>query len=69
MKDEISKEVLLYEVISMTLSASNQAVAQFEVSVEGGFLKGGKEYSFTYSGEGNPLSEAEIKYRADLLGS
>lgn len=59
----------MYEFVSMTLSASNQAVVQFEVSVDGGFLKGGTEYSFTYSGEGNPLTEAEIKYRSELLGS
>lgn len=68
LKDEIIEVTLTYEAIGLTLSSGNEAVAQFDVSTENVFLKGSREYYFVYSGDGNPLAEAEMKYKSELTG-
>lgn len=68
LKDEVMDVTLTYEAIGLTLSSRNEAVAQFDVSTENAFLKGSLEYYFVYSGEGNPLVEAEAKYKTELTG-
>lgn len=65
--EKVAKEVT-YTAISASVDSENSAVAQFKVAIDGCFITGYKEYSFTRSGTGDLLAEAESSLQASLGG-
>ncbi|HBQ8816096.1 MULTISPECIES: hypothetical protein [Klebsiella] len=55
-----------YTGVSFQLNGDMSANAQIQVSVEGCFIKGSIDHYFQYSGQGNPLIEAEQSLKAQI---
>ncbi|HGW2954603.1 TPA: hypothetical protein ACNP37_003263 [Raoultella ornithinolytica] len=68
MPDEKVAIDVTYAAINASVGSDNSAVAQFKVSIDGCFITGYKEYSFTRSGTGDLLEEAESSLRESLGG-
>lgn len=47
----------------VSLDAENNAQVLFDVEVEGASVTGSYYYSFTYSGTGSPIEEAELSLK------
>ncbi|HCJ5588290.1 TPA: hypothetical protein NV698_002769 [Escherichia coli] len=52
----------------VSLDAKNNAQVVFDVSVDGASVAGVYYHSFTYSGSGSPIEEAESTLRESLNG-
>ncbi|HEL6221157.1 hypothetical protein ACNF2L_16390 [Klebsiella pneumoniae] len=63
--EKVTKEVT-YSAISASVDSENSAVAQFKVAIDGCFITGYKEYSFTRTGTGDLLEEAEASLKSSL---
>lgn len=66
MPDEKVTKDVIYTAISASVDSENSAVAQFKVAIDGCFITGHKEYSFTRSGTGDLLDEAESSLQSSL---
>lgn len=66
MPDEKVTKDVTYTAISASVDSENSAVAQFKVAIDGCFITGYKEYSFTRTGTGDLLEEAEASLKSSL---
>lgn len=66
--DSVSESIdVTYSAATVSgLDSDNRALVIFEVAIEGGLQSGSMPFSFSYSGSGNPLSEAEYLLK-DML--
>lgn len=57
---------IVYTLKSVSINADNSAMAIFSVAVNEGSQDGEIQFSFTYSGSGDPREEAEVSLRDEL---
>ncbi|HGY5199725.1 TPA: hypothetical protein ACNV6G_004665 [Raoultella ornithinolytica] len=69
MPDEKVTKDVTYTAISASVDSENSTVEQFKVAIDGCFITGYKEYSFTRSGTGDLLAEAEFSLKNLLAGN
>lgn len=62
----IEKLVTFYARQVVSLDAENNAQVIFDVEVDGASITGVYYHSFTYSGDGSPIEEAESTLRESL---
>ncbi|HIG9059614.1 TPA: hypothetical protein ACYENZ_005697 [Klebsiella michiganensis] len=63
--EEIETDVT-YTAASLTINGDGTADAQFQIAVDGCYIRGSRDYHFDYPGEGNPLTAAEAALKAEL---
>lgn len=62
----IEKLVTFYARQVVSLDAGNNAQVLFDVEVDGATVQGVYYHSFTYSGTGSPIEEAELSLKDSL---
>lgn len=60
---------IVYTLKSVSINSDNSAMAIFSVAVNDGSQDGEVQFSFTYSGSGDPKEEAEEILRTDVLAN
>ncbi|HHB9057282.1 TPA: hypothetical protein ACN7C7_000022 [Klebsiella pneumoniae] len=63
--EEVETDVT-YTAVSLTINGDGTADAQFQIAVDGCYIRGSRDYHFTYSGGTEPLTAAEDALRAEL---
>ncbi|HBR2046349.1 hypothetical protein [Klebsiella pneumoniae] len=59
--------VVTYDILSISINAEDlSCITSVQSSVEGCLYKGVTEFRFTYSGNGNPIEEAELSLKASI---
>ncbi len=55
-----------YTAVSLTINGDGTADAQFQIAVDGCYIRGSRDYHFMYPGGTEPLTAAEDALRAEL---
>ncbi|EOT1738151.1 hypothetical protein ACYJGC_004366 [Klebsiella pneumoniae] len=63
--EEVETDVT-YTAVSLTINGDGTADAQFQVVVDGCYIRGSRDYHLDSLGEGNPLDSAEDALKAEL---
>lgn len=66
MPDEDEIVDVVYTAITSTINGDGTATAQFQISVSGCFIRGGRDYFYTYQAGTDPLAAAEDALKLDL---
>ncbi|HHB9058307.1 hypothetical protein [Klebsiella pneumoniae] len=66
MQDEEENVDVTYTAITSTVNGDGTATAQFQVSVDACYIKGNRDYFFTYEAGRDPLAAAETALKKEL---
>lgn len=70
MPGEEVEENVTYTAVSVTINGDGKANAQFQISVDGCYIHGSRDYYFDYVNGTDPLASAEkaLKLELELQG-
>ncbi|HBR5353514.1 TPA: hypothetical protein L9Y51_000480 [Klebsiella pneumoniae] len=66
MPDEDESVDVTYTAITSTINGDGTATAQFQISVADCYIRGSRDYFYTYQAGTDPLSAAEDSLKSEL---